>query len=47
MKKAIFLIGGICGAAAGMIVVLSRQPKPVDVLAHQLEEAWADHHTIA
>ncbi|WP_263374339.1 hypothetical protein [Granulicella aggregans] len=47
MKKAIFLIGGICGVAAGVVVALVRQPKPVKLLAHQLEEAWADYHTVA
>lgn len=45
MKKAIFMIGGICAALAGIVVLNRRQQKPVAELAHSLEEAWADHHT--
>jgi hypothetical protein len=46
-EEGYLLIGGICGVAAGVVVALVRQPKPVKLLAHQLEEAWADYHTVA
>ncbi len=42
--KTILWIGGFCGALAGMIVYAQRE-KPIVVLAHQLEDAWANHHT--
>jgi hypothetical protein len=45
MKRLIWTVGGFCAAAAGLLVWgHSRTPK-VEVLAHQLEDAWADHHT--
>jgi hypothetical protein len=47
MKKMLFWIGGVCGAAAGVYVLSARRAKPVSVLAHDLEVAWADHHTVA
>jgi len=45
MKKIMFLVGGVCAAAAGFFIWDSRRVKPVEELAHRLEEAWADHHT--
>jgi hypothetical protein len=55
MKKVIFTLGGLCAAAAGFFVwnalrtesLTNAKPVPVDQLAHRLEEAWADHHTLA
>jgi len=47
MKSVLFWVGGICGVAAGLVVLSRGKAKPVDVLAHQLEVAWADHHTVA
>ena len=52
MKGFLFLIPGITGAIAYMLV---KQPKPaatavaqpVEDLAHKLQDAWADHHTVA
>lgn len=46
MKKVLFLVGGVCAAAAGFLVWGKKQREPVDELAHKLEEAWADHHTV-
>ncbi len=46
MKKFIWAVGGVCAAAAGFLV-WQRRTEPVDVLAHQLENAWQDHHTRA
>jgi hypothetical protein len=45
MKKAVWLVGGFCAAAAGFLV-WKRRAEPVQELAHRLEEAWADHHTM-
>lgn len=55
MKSVIFTVGGFCAAAAGFFVwnalrtqgLTNAAPVPVDQLAHRLEEAWADHHTLA
>ncbi len=45
MKRLIWAVGGVCAAAAGLLVWgASRTPK-VEELAHSLEDAWADHHT--
>jgi hypothetical protein len=45
MKNVIWIAG--LAAAAWTAYLLTRQnaQRPVEVLAHQLEEAWADHHT--
>ena len=46
MKKVLWMVGGLCAAAAGFLVLgRKQQAKPVEDLAHRLEEAWADHHT--
>jgi hypothetical protein len=45
MKKVLWMVGGLCAATAGFLVFGSRRVRPVDEMAHQLEEAWADHHT--
>jgi hypothetical protein len=45
MKKALFLVGGICAAAAGFLVFGKVRVRPVEEMAHRLETAWADHHT--
>lgn len=46
MKKFFLLLGGICAATAGFIVWGPKRREPVEDLAHKLEEAWADHHTV-
>lgn len=46
MKKFLFLVGGVAAAAAGFLFWSKKQRAPVDELAHRLEEAWADHHTV-
>ena len=49
MKNLVYLIAGI-SAAAAYFVARKQQTKaaePVEVLAHELQEAWADHHTVA
>lgn len=44
MSKLAWMLGGLCAAAFCFLVVGRRTPR-VDDLAHQLEHAWADHHT--
>jgi hypothetical protein len=46
MKKVLLMVGGICAAAAGFLVFGAKRVQPVDELAHRLEAAWADHHTV-
>ncbi len=45
MKSLMWLVGGLCAAAAGFLVWGPKRVAPVQELAHRLEEAWADHHT--
>jgi hypothetical protein len=48
MKNFIFLLAGIAAAAACFLVTRpERNPRSIDDLAHKLQDAWADHHTIA
>ena len=53
MKNFVWMIGGFCAAAAGFLVWNSVRTQgltanpPVEELAHRLEDAWADHHTVA
>lgn len=46
MKNLFLLTGGVCAAVAGFLVLGSKRTQPVELLAHRLEEAWADHHTV-
>lgn len=46
MKNFAFTVAGLCAAAAGFLIwSRKQQSRPVEALAHSLEEAWADHHT--
>lgn len=45
MRRIIWTVGGICAAAAGIILWQSNTNPDVEKLAHRLEDAWADHHT--
>ncbi len=47
MKQMVFVIAGICAAAAGFLLWGGRRTPNVEQMAHTLEEAWADHHTVA
>ncbi len=50
MKNVLFLVAGISAAAAFVIArnrVNAGNSVPVEELAHRLEDAWADHHTVA
>ncbi len=46
MKNVLWMVGGFCAAATGLLVLGSRSRPPVELLAHRLEQAWADHHTV-
>ena len=50
MKSMLYWIAGITGAAAFVIATRARAnagaPLPVEELAHKLQDAWADHHTV-
>lgn len=46
-KSFFWLAGAVCGATAGLMIWnRSRSNEPVEELAHRLESAWADHHTV-
>ncbi len=47
MKNVLLILGGVAAAAVGFLVWNKPKQQPVQVLAHKLEEAWADHHTVA
>ncbi len=46
MKKVLLIVGGVCAAAAGFLVFGTKRVAPVEELAHTLEAAWSDHHTV-
>lgn len=46
MKKFLWATGAICGAMAGVMIWYRSRNEPVEELAHRLESAWADHHTV-
>jgi len=46
MKKIILLLAGIAAAAGCVLITRSRSPRSIDDLAHDLQGAWADHHTV-
>lgn len=46
MKGLLWMITGFCAAAIGLIVWGPQRTRPVQDLAHKLETAWADNHTV-
>jgi hypothetical protein len=46
MKNFLWMATGICAAAVGIILWGPKRTQPVQELAHRLEQAWADHHTV-
>jgi hypothetical protein len=46
MKNLIVLASGLAAAMAGFLVWQRNRVQPVEELAHRLETAWADHHTV-
>ncbi len=47
MKKILFVIGGVCAAAAGFLVFGTKRMQPVHVMEYQVEAAWIDHPPVA
>jgi len=45
MIRPTYWLGSMFTAMAAWLIYHGSQPKKVEVLAHRLEEAWADHHT--
>jgi hypothetical protein len=45
MKRWIWAMGGICAAAAGLLVWRSRRALRVEDFAQELDDAWADDQT--
>ena len=43
LKKWAWLVGGLCAAAAGFLVWGPKRVRPVQDLAHRIEEAWEEH----
>ena len=46
MKNGLLILGGFCAALAALLLLESKRQKRVTELAHSLEVAWADHHTV-
>ena len=46
MKAMFWVAGAVCGAVAGLMIWNRQRDEPVEDLAHRLESAWADHHTV-
>jgi len=46
MKGFFWMTAGLCAAAVGVVVWSPRRTVPVQDLAHRLETAWSDHHTV-
>ncbi|MGA7155887.1 MAG: hypothetical protein WBY53_03525 [Acidobacteriaceae bacterium] len=46
MKNVLYLISGMAAAMVGFLVWHRTRVQPVEELAHRLEDAWADHHTV-
>ena len=47
MKNLFWLATGICAAAVGILIWGPQRTAPMQELAHKLEQAWADNHTVA
>ncbi len=46
MKNFFWVAAGLCAATVGFIFLGARRIQPVDKLAHRLQDAWADNHTV-
>lgn len=46
MKGFLWIAGGFCAATVGLLIWGPQRPRPIHELAHRLEAAWSDHHTI-
>jgi hypothetical protein len=46
MAKFLWTVSGLCFATLGLLAWPRKRTLRVELLAHRLEEAWADHHTV-
>ena len=46
MKNLVWLASGLAAALVGFFVWERNRVQPVAELAHRLETAWSDHHTV-
>jgi hypothetical protein len=46
MKNFLLVVSGLAGASACFLMLNAARRQPVEELAHRLEAAWADHHTV-
>jgi len=46
MKSFLWTAGGFCAAAVCFLAWSPKRTRSVPELAHRLEQAWADHHTV-
>ena len=54
MKAILYLLGGAAAVAAYLLITQGAQgtrsvagmAEPVEELAHKLQDAWGDHHTV-
>ena len=46
MKNFGWMAVGLCAAAVGILIWGPKRTAPMQELAHRLEEAWADNHTV-
>jgi xanthosine utilization system XapX-like protein len=51
MKNLLYLVAGLSAGIIYFVVKTRQVPAaaavPVEDLAHKLQDAWADHHTVA
>ncbi len=45
VERVLWSVAGFCAAAVCLLIWTPRR-KPIEELAHNLELAWADHHTV-
>jgi hypothetical protein len=46
MKNFFWVVAGLCAATVGFVFIGARRNQPIEELAHRLEGAWADNHTV-
>jgi hypothetical protein len=46
MKNLVWMVSGLAAALVGFLMWDRTRAQPVEELAHRLEAAWADHHTV-
>ncbi len=47
MKNMFWWVSAACAATAALLILGKGRTQPVETLAHELEVAWSDHHTVA